>query len=481
MIFGRMKVVVVHECYDKCISTLAWGSLPVPAQVDSYLSLPTDPLCQLTLLHLGITSGSYRYMPQLSELDHPPPPLSHPIQWPNCPSPVHAQRLAYLLRFHPDREFTSFVLRGLVEGFHLGYMPQQSRLRSSHRNYPSSLANPQVVLQYVQGELASGRMVGPLHSGLLGLTHCSPIGLVPKGRGTDQWRMIVDLSYPSGASVNDGVSPSLCSLKYVSLDDAIHLINMLGPGTLLVKIDLKSAYRFVPIHPLDRHLLGIRWQEQVFVDQALPFGLRSAPKLFTAVADAIGWALFQMGIRLQIHYLDDYLFFIHPSSSDAYSLLPSVLNTLDHLGVPVATQKIEVPATTVTFLGVIVDTVRLELRLPDHKLEYIRSLVRWWRWKRTGHHKEFESLLGHLSHAATVIRQGRVFLQNLYRNLESSRSRPHFVHLDSMARADLIWWSCFLQRWNGFMFFPQRYTASVDVFTDASGSFGCGGVLMSSQ
>ena len=170
--------------------------------------------------------------------------------------------------------------------------------------------------------------------------------------------------------VNDGVSPSLCSLRYVSLDDAIQIINMLGPGTLLVKIDLKSAYRFVIASPSVTLLTVICWgfdgKNRFLLTRPCPFGLRSAPKLFTAVADAIGWVLFQMGIRLQIHYLDDYLFFVHPSSNDAYSLFPSVLNTLDHLGVPVATQKIEGPATTVTFLGVIVDTVRLELRLPGH-------------------------------------------------------------------------------------------------------------------
>ena len=117
---------------------------PRPSESGVHPTSP-DPLCQLTLLHLGITAGSYRYMSQLSELDHPPPPLSHPIQWTTCSFPVHAQRLAYLLRFHPDREFTSFVLRGLVEGSHLGYTPQQSRLRSSHRNHPTSLANLQVV------------------------------------------------------------------------------------------------------------------------------------------------------------------------------------------------------------------------------------------------------------------------------------------------------------------------------------------------
>ena len=131
-------------------------------------------------------------------------------------------------------------------------------------------------------------MVGSLEAEVQHMIHCNPIGLVPKGRGTGQWRMIVDLSYPYDRSVNDVIAASLSSMRYSSLDDAIQFITRLDPGTLLTKSDLKSAYRVVPVNPQDRHLLGIHWEGQVIADQALPFGLCSAPKLFSTVADAIG-------------------------------------------------------------------------------------------------------------------------------------------------------------------------------------------------
>ena len=54
-----------------------------------------------------------------------------------------------------------------------------------------------------------------------------------------------------------------------------------------MKLDLKDAYRMVPVHPDDQHLLGISWRDGIYVDRALPFGLRSAPKLFSTVADAL--------------------------------------------------------------------------------------------------------------------------------------------------------------------------------------------------
>ncbi len=44
--------------------------------------------------------------------------------------------------------------------------------------------------------------------------------LVPKGHQPGKWRLIVDLSFPKGHSVNDGIEPELCSLHYTSADEA---------------------------------------------------------------------------------------------------------------------------------------------------------------------------------------------------------------------------------------------------------------------
>ena len=249
-----------------------------------------------------------------------------------------------------------------------------------------------------------GRMVGPIPPQLHPSLHTSPIGLVPKGRDSGQFRMIVDLSAPDGHCTNDGISTDLCSLQYASIDNALHYIVSLGRHTQLAKVDLKNAYRMLPIHPDDRHLLAISWQNKVYVDQAIPFGLRSAPKIFTAFADAIGWALCQAGMPLHIHYLDDFLFFSPPASSLP---LAQALHKLQELGVPVATHKIEGPATQIVFLGIIVDTSKFELRLPLAKLQHLQSILETWSTRRSGPRREFESLLGHLAHAATVVRQGR--------------------------------------------------------------------------
>ena len=98
--------------------------------------------------------------------------------------------------------------------------------------------------------------------------------------------LIVDLSFLEGASVNDSLDSQLCSLQYVSVDNVAQVLARLGQGSFLSKVDIRSAYRTVLVHPEDRWLLGMEWDGQLFVDAVLPFGLRSAPKIYSAVADA---------------------------------------------------------------------------------------------------------------------------------------------------------------------------------------------------
>ena len=103
----------------------------------------------------------------------------------------------------------------------------------------------------------------------------------------------MDLSSPAGSSVNDGIDPSLCSLTYITVDMMAEKVAQLGRGTNLGKVDIKSAYRIVPVNPEDQMLLGMQRGGRTFLDTWLPFGLRSAPIIFTALADALEWIVRQ--------------------------------------------------------------------------------------------------------------------------------------------------------------------------------------------
>lgn len=201
------------------------------------------------------------------------------------------------------------------------------------------------------------------------------------------------MSSPHGHSINDGISPELASIRYASVDDAVQHILQLGRGTKLVKLDLKSAYRIIPVHPHDQHLLAISWEGKIYVDRALPFGLRSAPKIFSAVADMITWALHCAGINNQIHYLDDFLFMGAPDTEEGAQALAIAQEVLQHLGVPVAAHKTEGPSTLVAFLGILIDSERFELRFPTENIQRLKSLLASWSSRKACTRRELESLL----------------------------------------------------------------------------------------
>jgi len=216
-----------------------------------------------------------------------------------------------------------------------------------------------------------GRIAGPFPPQAVPQVHVSRFGVIPKGQA-GKWRLIVDLSHTKGYSVNDGISKPQCSLKYITIDDAIKETVRLGPGTLLAKIDVKSAFRILPVHPADRYMLGMQWNGEVFIHTCLPFGLRSAQKLFNILADLLEWIAKTCNVSFLVHYLDDFLTMGPPGS-------PTCLNNLDTLiqiwGVPLALEKFEGPTTALPFLGIVLDTVKMKARLPAEKLLKLRQKV----------------------------------------------------------------------------------------------------------
>ena len=66
-------------------------------------------------------------------------------------------------------------------------------------------------------------------------------------KGEGEFRVIHHLSFPEGASVNDGISQEHKTVHYQNIDCAIQLIKRLGKGSLLSKSDILHAYKVVPV------------------------------------------------------------------------------------------------------------------------------------------------------------------------------------------------------------------------------------------
>ena len=118
----------------------------------------------------------------------------------------------------------------------------------------------------------------------------------------------------------------------------------------------------------------MRWNHQIYIDTCLPFGIRSAPKLFNILADLLKWISQKNGVTNLIHYLDDFLTMGPPDSSTCQRNLDIFIQLCRDLSVPLAAEKIEGPSTSLTFLVITLDTKKMEIRLPSEKLQCIKII-----------------------------------------------------------------------------------------------------------
>ena len=155
------------------------------------------------------------------------------------------------------------IFNGFTFGFHVGFDGERCALHSP--NLKSALDQPQIVRTKLRKECEAGRICGPFICPPFPNFVCSPLGIVPK-KDPSEFRLIQHLSYPQGTSVNDNIPDAHSSVHYASISDAIAVLKSLGAGFFLVKTDIISAFRIIPIHPSDFSLLGMKWDNQFYFD-----------------------------------------------------------------------------------------------------------------------------------------------------------------------------------------------------------------------
>ena len=367
------------------------------------------------------------------------------------------------------------MLQGLEKGFRIGFNSTRP-LKSAKHNLISALEHPEVVAAYISEEHTLGNigLVGSLEQGRRLNIQLNPLGAIPKKDKPNKWRLIMDLSSPEGYSVNDAISKEDCSFHYASVDWAVARITQLGSGTLLAKMDIQRAYRNIPVAPVDRHLLGFLWDGKVYVDKVLPFGLRSAPLIFSAIADALLWIMHRRGVSWAIHYVDDFLTMGSPNSNECQSNMEIMQETCTRAGLPLEPAKTQGPLSTLTFLGIELDTTAMEISLPLDKLSRVKEALAHWRGRKACRKRDLLSLIGTLAHASKVIRSSRIFLRRLI-DLSTTAAKPdHFIRLNAEGKSDIEWWFQFMSRWNGTSMLPLPDLQPFGLVTDASGNWGCG-------
>ena len=200
-----------------------------------------------------------------------------------------------------------------------------------------------------------------------------PIGVVPKKK-PGKFRTILHLSYPPGQSINDFILKDEYSVHCITTDNAIKAIKRFGKGAFLSKLDIQYAFRIIPVHPSQWHLLGMKWQGKFYFDKVLSMGGRSSSFIFDSVSAAIEWiCINNYLIEVLMHLLDDFLS-VEPPDKEPTALV-LLKQIVQYLGVPLALDKVFGPSQVLEFLGIILDTQLMQARLSLEKIQKLQQAI----------------------------------------------------------------------------------------------------------
>ena len=355
------------------------------------------------------------------------------------------------------------LFEGIVEGFDIVDTPVPEY---DCTNYNSILCEEarQVMNKNVLVELAEGRISVAREKP----TCVHALGAVPKQGGG--FRTITDCSRPEGLAVNN-YSPSLApTFKFKQLN---YITDRLHAGAYMSVIDIKSAYRAVSVNPKHWEYQGFRWKKSeegesvLYTDHRMCFGHRTAPYYFDMISNFNHEQLTKDGEMTLMNYMDDYLV-VASSYEGCIAAQNKVTSYLRYLGFHVAWSKVTSPSTTAKYLGIIIDSEKMELRIPKEKMEKLKSLLKKYSKARSISKRDLESLTGLLAHCCQCVQGGRIFSRRLYSLYsEMIRTGRKHIGLSKAAREDLVWWTDFSNEFNGTSLIVN-ITHEEPIYSDAS-------------
>ena len=352
---------------------------------------------------------------------------------------------------YPDKK----LLQYLQYGFPLSLKNSHVLNNLSVKNHFSALAHPRAVESYLEKEKTEGAILGPIKN--LGgdpehvHIHCSPLLTRPKD--IDKRRIILDLSFPNGQSLNDQVDReqfdnSKFLLKFPSIDDIVDEICRNNDDVTIAKIDVARAFRNLRVDPADALKLGIRWKDDAFIDVSAAFGWVHGSAAFQRCSDAVTFIMTRHKAKM-FAYIDDYILVSPKATADAH--FRRLASLLTDLGLPSNPDKQTPPSRTLTCLGIQIDLDLNTMSIDSEKLSSILTECMAIRNKKYLSRTAFQSLLGKLLYIHKCVRPARTFINRM---LALFRANPGAkrIFLTTDFHKDLHWFLAFLPSLNGIAY-----------------------------
>lgn len=358
-----------------------------------------------------------------------------------------------LAHYH-DRHICQYLRYGWPLGYHKTNPPA-----SADQNHPSTIQHLEHVLKFVEKELSLGALVGPFSEPpFQPWTRVSPIMRRPK-KDSKERRVIVDLTYPEGYGVNDGIDiynyyGQNISYTLPTLGDMVSRLQACGKGALVWKADLAKAYRQLRVNPLDTPLLAMKVHNKYYLDVCPPFGCRTSSAACQRMSNALVYLMRTDGYFV-LAYLDDYGG-CEEDQSIAHESYHHFLDLAKTLGLELAEHKCVPPSTKIEWLGYMVDTIDMSVSIPAPKLLEVVSECVSWASKTRANKRMIQSLAGKLLHLTSCIIPARRFVVRVLATLRAMADDA-WTTLSPEFKLDLAWFYNYAEAANGTYYYtPAR-------------------------
>ena len=318
-------------------------------------------------------------------------------------------------------------------------------------NHPSTINFGSHLDSYIQKELSFDSLSGPFNDPPFDWIRLNPCMTRPK-KDSDCRRVILDLSFPLGNSVNSEIDKRVFDggpykLRLPTpLALAEHIAHR-GENCLLFKIDLARAYRQLPSDPWDWPLLGLSWENLIYFDKAIPFCVRHGAMACQRTTEALCYAETSDNDNEAEAYIDDIAEVCGQDLDLALLHYNHFLSTIKELGLNVSISKCVSPTIELTWIGATFNSKRMIMFIDKIKVEETLAICNNILSLSKISKKALRSILGKLHHASKLCPPAKRFMNRLLQLLRTMGNRS-VITISKGAQSDLQWFIDFLGRYN---------------------------------
>ena len=387
------------------------------------------------------------------------------------PSQLHCNVWDDLLTNYHDKQITEFLRYGWPVTYSAPDPPVPTMT-----NHGSALRHPRAIDSFIAKEFSKNALLGPFSDPpFSSWTQVSPLMTRDKPDGSGK-RVIIDLSFPKGSSVNDGIikgtnEGELATYTLPSALDLAELMLRAGRGCYIWKADLERAYRQLRVDPLDYPLLAIKHKGVLYIDICPSFGCKTSGSCQQRVSNAVTYLMAKQDFPI-LAYVDDFCS-VEPMFDAALQSFTSFEALTSNLSLKLSPEKTCFPSTCIEWLGYHFDSNLMTITIPQEKLRQVQQEAATWTTKTTATKAQLQSLAGKLNFIGNCVQPARRFMNRVLTTLSEAHSKDT-VDVSPELKKDVIWFRDFAAHFNGKLLIEPKLpllTLECDACPKGGGGF----------